>query len=270
MKNINLTLLLVALITVTGYTQHLIVGDTIHSNYHNIPDTTLPFVVKDVSKFDIDIDNDQIDDIRFTKAHASSPSFGQITYKAVSLNTVQFVGIVDSNHSEIDTLSKNTEISENLNWNNSSLLYTNFNSHIPPPWGPESYEYGICVGDILFIGFRKIHETDTIYGWFHLDMRDFTILSYATDQNSISIEEINTNNRLLAYPNPVETNLSFTASEQIETIDIYNVAGTKINSYHIHSKHSNIDVADIPKGVYMFRFIGRKGKALGVKKIILK
>ncbi len=269
MKKLSLIFVLVGLITLTSYNQNLIVGDTINSNFHNIPDTTLPFVVKDVSIFDIDIDDDQIYDIRFKKAHSASPAFSQISYNVISLDTVQFVGVVGSPHYEIDTLSIGTEINNSLNWNNSSVLYTNFSSNIPPPWGSGSYIHGICINDSLFIGFRKISHADTLYGWFHLDMSDFTILSYATDPTSSFIEEINTKDRLLVYPNPVETNLFFTPYEKVEMINVYSLVGNKIKSYYTHKTTTSIDIANIAKGAYIFEFIGPKGKVIGLKKIIL-
>jgi len=99
--------------------QLFIVGDTLSPTitYSNIQDTSLPFIVKGHFEFDIDIDFDELPDVRFYREHSSSPSFGSETYSVQSLNTIQFACISDS-VDDADTLVPGTILDENQNSNN--------------------------------------------------------------------------------------------------------------------------------------------------------
>lgn len=271
MKKIYFILLL-SLTIFQSFSQILIVGDTINSNFHNIPDTTLPFIAKGMSVYEVDIDNDLIMDVKFTKSHESSPTYEQITYKVISLNTIQFIGIEGSNYSEVNSLSKNEQLFDSLNWNNSSLLYSSFNSNIPPPWGMESYTRGICIGDSLFIGFRKINSIDTLYGWFHLDMSYFTVLSYATDNDGTFIKQTNFYNRLLIYPNPVIniSKLEFeNNSNYLTYINVFDISGIKIKCIESFENYTLFNKANFENGIYYYQ-IEQNGNIIGTGKFIIQ
>lgn len=127
--------------------QYILVGDSSSSyiTYNNIKDTVVPFIAKGSYSVDLDIDYDGIKDLRFYRAHASSPAFGQINEEIYSLDSVQFIRTL-SNSTNCDTLVINDTIHSSSNWNSNYIygnLYYSF-SGPPPPWGPGSSESGIC------------------------------------------------------------------------------------------------------------------------------
>ena len=251
-KDIVFVILIV--ISLNGYSQGVLyVGDTINSNFIDIQDTTLPLVIRGESEFSIDIDNDHNDDLKFIKSHSSSPSYDEIQYRINSLDSVQFVCI--GNSSEADTLSFNSIVDNNLNWGdnfNGTVLYLNFSSNIPPPWGPGGYTRGICKKDSLYIGFRKIYSTDTLYGWFHLYMNTFTILSYATDYNAFG-ESTNKKAEVLLYPNPACNKVYIESSSEIKFIEFYTLSGATKKRFNNKKDGAILDVDGFPKGVYVYK-----------------
>ncbi|HQP04326.1 MAG: T9SS type A sorting domain-containing protein [Bacteroidales bacterium] len=202
----------VSIILVFGYcninAQMFIAGDTLNPEitYVNIPDTILPIVIKGFFNFDIDIDSDNINDIRFHREHSSSPSYSSETFSVQSLNSVQFV--TQPGSSDAEPLLLGTEIDNALHWNDNydgACFYYYFDSHIPPPWGPSSTSHGTCTLPDTYIGFRKIYASDTLYGWFFLDLPDpYRIKSYAIDKKLGSgiPNQASTTNTFIIFPNP--------------------------------------------------------------------
>lgn len=237
--------------------QPFIIGDTANPNicYSNIPDTSLPFVVKDYFSFYIDIDFDSISDISFYRAHNSSPSFGSETYYVFSLNTIEFVTIIET--SDADTLSPGSNIDNQLSWNahyDGAFLYYNFVSHIPEPWGLPSSHHGVCEGENRYIGFRKINQADTLYGWFRFDLADsFTIKSFAVNRRfntGVSSEE----RAISVYPNPTK-NLLFIENKNTFQSTFYisilnNMAYEVISKRPVNTDYYKLDLSSLKYGIF--------------------
>ncbi|RYZ84815.1 MAG: T9SS type A sorting domain-containing protein [Proteobacteria bacterium] len=68
-------------------------------------------------------------------------------------------------------------------------------------------------------------------------------------------------------PNPVVNTLSFTASEQVDTIDIYNLAGQKVLSAAVSSLSGQLDVSSLASGVYI---VETKAKGTSHKARVVK
>jgi hypothetical protein len=262
--NFNLKLFKVLIILNFSYSsinaQTFNVGDTLNPTitYVDIHDTILPFVVKGSFNFDIDVDFDNIKDIRFHRDHMSSPSFSSETFSVLSLDSVQFV--VRPGSSDSDTLSYGTVIENSLNWNNNyngACFYYYFSGMIPPPWGPPSSSHGICINPNTYIGFRKINQSDTLYGWFYLDLLSpYKVRSYAINKiipNSVPDKIIQSDN-INIFPNPtsdfiqIETNLNETRNFQLT---IMNSNGQVImrTELDLIRKHS-MDIRDYENGLY--------------------
>ena len=237
------------------------VGDTLNSTitYVNIHDTVLPLVAKGFFNFDIDIDFDNINDIRFHRDHSSSPSFGSETFSVLSLNTVQYV--IQSSSSDADTLSSGTVIDNLLNWNNNyngTCFYYYFSSNIPPPWGLPSTSHGICTNPNTYIGFRKINTLDTLYGWFYLDLLNpYKIKSYAVNKKfstNISNQTLTVNN-INVFPNPTSdfidiiNNSNYFNKFQLSIINSTGQVVLKTN-IELENKYS-IDIRNYKDGVYI-------------------
>jgi len=157
-----------------------IVGDTLSSSitYLDFPDTILPFVWRNTSRFEVDIDFDGVKDVSFKRSHMSSPAFESNYFTVQSLNSVQFVcqpGTINA-----DSLPPGTLINGSLSWNLTAaevLLYF-WHWQIYPP--PNNTTGGICHDTSLYIAARKISGNDTIYSWFFFDnLNTFKIRSCA-------------------------------------------------------------------------------------------
>jgi hypothetical protein len=254
--------------------QLFIVGGTLNPTvtYSNIQDTSLPFIVKGHSEFDIDIDFDNIHDIRFYREHSSSPTFISETFSVYSLSTIQFA--CDTSFNDVDTLVAGTILDENLNWNNhfdGAFFYYYFESNIPPPWGPPNSSHGICKKENLYVGFRKINQMDTLYGWFNLDLlRPYTIKSFAVNKRfdtGFPSSQLSFN----VYPNPTKGKLVIENKNKFQNeflITIINSQGQELISRKIrNSKHYNLDLSGYKDGLY-FLLIESDNKIYSEKIII--
>ena len=68
------------------------------------------------------------------------------------------------------------------------------------------------------------------------------------------------------YPNPTTGVVNFNFVEQIETITVYNLLGTKVNYF---TNTNSINMATLPNGVYMLTVMTVSGKII-TKKVIKK
>jgi hypothetical protein len=242
--------------------QPFITGDTLSPSitYMNIPDTILPRYPGGYFDFDIDIDFDATNDIRFHRDHSHSPSHYTETFSVLSLNTIQFVCVANS--SIADTLSPGSIINNTLSWNNNydgACLYHNFVSNIPPPWGPPSSHYGICFQENNYIGFRKIYPSDTIYGWFFFDLYNyFKIKSFAIDDilnNDTNLQFFP--DRINIFPNPASNFIQiFLKDPAIRhfQLTIINSNGKEIlNSNIEYSNNYVINLQNYPGGLYYIK-----------------
>jgi hypothetical protein len=55
---------------------------------------------------------------------------------------------------------------------------------------------------------------------------------------------------LVCYPNPVKNVLSFSNSNTIDNIALYNVVGQKVLSKNVHGLSEEVDVTHLSKGIY--------------------
>jgi len=68
--------------------------------------------------------------------------------------------------------------------------------------------------------------------------------------------------KVLIYPNPVQNELKIETDEAIVNIEIFDLLGKQI----IVSKHKNIDVSELQKGIYLLKINTDKGSV--IEKII--
>lgn len=168
--------------------QSIVAGDTISSGivYKNIKDTLLPFIAKATSICDIDIDNDNVKDIRFSHEHNSSPGFALILKKVFSLSNLEFV--LTSTNTYADSIAKDSVIDAFMNWQNIVAGQNLFYFYTS---GSGSSQAGQFVKANNYLGFRKISAIDTIYGWFLLDMTStIKIKSFAYEKKCNSTPSI--------------------------------------------------------------------------------
>lgn len=257
----------------------IIVGDSVSPGitYVDIPDTSLPFIAKNYTSVDIDIDMDGIKDIRFFRSHDSSPGYSCLEYSVHSLNTIQFV-VLDSATADIDSLSPGTILDSYAYWNNhfgGGFFYYYFVSIPPPPFGDPPYYHGICTRADTYIGFRKIYYEDTLYGWFNLDLIDPYILKrFAVDKlvNSWDIKDDGPfPDDFIIYPNPVADQINIKClnrSDSKFSIILRNILGQKLFSENVNLSRLSVDMDGYNEGIYFLEI--QQGKVRIIKKIIVR
>ena len=237
--------------------QNIIAGDTISSGiiYKNIKDTLLPFVAKATTLCDIDIDGDNIMDIRFSHEHNSSPGFALINKKVFALTNLEFV--LTSTNAYADTIARDSTIDAFMNWKyitaGPNLFY--FYSS-----GSGTSQAGQFVKANNYLGFRKISSTDTIYGWFLLDMTNtIKIKSFAYENRGVGIHETKSKEPIITiYPNPVLNSISLMTNQRFakgEEIEIVNYCGQTVCKSPVTN---SIDVSMLSPGIYTLRIVTKR------------
>jgi hypothetical protein len=81
--------------------------------------------------------------------------------------------------------------------------------------------------------------------------------SRTKDGSSAKVKTINPTLFLIdVYPNPATTKLTLTASARITTVAISNLLGQTVYSHEYNADKVQIDVADLPAGIYFIRING--------------
>jgi hypothetical protein len=258
--------------------QALVVGDTLNpsTTYVNIPDTILPFRAKSSSQFDIDIDFDGTNDIRFFRAHESSPMFQSETYSIYSLTSIEFVVTYPSSVN-LDTLVAGMIVDTSLTWNedyDGAFFYFYIDYAAPPPWGPPDETHGICTKPDTYIGYRKIYPGDTLYGWFNCDLLNpFRIKSYATSKKifyGISSDKIQSL-VFSVYPNPSNGFIiirNHGIDAQNVELSVFNIQGIELFRQNLELKDQyTCDLSDLTDGIYILCLRTNQGQT--TRKFIL-
>ncbi len=78
--------------------------------------------------------------------------------------------------------------------------------------------------------------------------------------------ETNSSRNFIMYPNPAKNTLFISCKEKLQSVDIMNIAGEVIKMQECKAKHAEINIADLPTGVYFCRV--QIGNEMITKKII--
>ena len=84
-----------------------------------------------------------------------------------------------------------------------------------------------------------------------------------------SVPTISNTDNILLYPNPAvnELNVVYDASADIKNIAVYNIIGKVMSVYKVTANNSaNLNIANIPSGIYFVRLINSGGETVVTKK----
>jgi hypothetical protein len=126
-----------------------------------------------------------------------------------------------------------------LNMNNiSTLTLTNFNATNNPNL--------ICI---------EVDDTSAaVSTWTNID----ATASFSLDCNySLSVDEYESNQKILIYPNPTTSQIHFSTQEKIISVTMLNVMGETIKT--ILNSNNTIDVSNLSKGAYILQFLTNEG-----------
>lgn len=82
-----------------------------------------------------------------------------------------------------------------------------------------------------------------------------------------SIQEVNSPDRILFYPNPVNNELFVDNNGAYNKVTIYSLGGNKLTTYSIYAGKNRIDMNNLKPGVYLISF---EGDTMQTKKLIKK
>jgi hypothetical protein len=88
-------------------------------------------------------------------------------------------------------------------------------------------------------------------------------------KNGLGVTNVNRNNdNVVLYPNPAKNNLflNYTGSEAIRTISVYNLIGKIVRTYTATSNNVQMDIDDIPSGVYSLRLSDAHGQVVATRR----
>jgi len=84
---------------------------------------------------------------------------------------------------------------------------------------------------------------------------------------NLTAQELDIENGLIIYPNPVDEKLQFKSNLEVEIINVFSLEGKFVETFLINSE-SQIDVSNLKSGIYFFEF--KQNEKIVRKKIIIK
>lgn len=237
--------------------QGIVVGDTTSPNitYNNIVDYGLADPFCTVVNWDVDIDGDSSNDIRFSHNHCSSPGSNVSSNSVFSLDSLDFV--IASGYQYLDTLPINSVINGSLLWKSGvsgKLLHSSYWS-AGNPW--TSIIDGIFLSNDKYLGFRKKYTTDTIYGWILIDKVNYSIKikSWAYEKHAgVWVKENKLiENSISIFPNPTKDKLSIKnkGKQKIEQTKLYSTNGREVSLTKL--EENVYDASSLPEGIYFLQ-----------------
>ncbi len=247
------------------------------------PDTLLnphPFSFSHET-FNIDINQDKIDDIKIDQYAGVSPGSSNLAVYIFTLNsfTSFSFGSRDSTFSpanppcpeqySVRTILKVYNYGDTIN---DGIYITGgfltYNHRSGPCPDVTSYQW-LNKSNVCF-GIKYQTSTDTLFGWVKVDV---------ISQNAILIKEyslgspaknINPNNLniISVYPNPAKNVIivSIPIVSKESTLIIYNIVGKELLKQQIKDYKTQIDISNLTSGIYFVRVITENG--MREKKII--
>ena len=113
--------------------------------------------------------------------------------------------------------------------------------------GPNASQYLLCYDNPHFY-YHFSYPPGTLPG--NLQNDCFDMVTY------LSVPNINAASIARLYPNPATNELTISAPERITSIAISNLLGQTLYTHEYNSQQVQIDVANLPKGMYLVRING--------------
>lgn len=136
------------------------------------------------------------------------------------------------------------------------------------------------VGGERFIGFRFKANGQKYYGWVRLEITnsiDLKVKSFAvesepnkviiagdTGSNIVSINEEKAPD-FSFYPTTVKNQLHVNAANDIQSVEIFNLAGKKVYALNANSKELSLNLGQITAGIYIVRVRDHRGNSTSRK-----
>lgn len=241
----------------------VVVGDSLSSTiiYNNIKDTVITVTPQGTKYYNVDLDSDNVNDIRFRISQSYSPGHLWENQSVRSLNGFEFVTLLTP-LGYLDTLTLNSIIDSNLNWYSTpdSVILFNYSNV-----GSNTIVTGLFMRPNNYLGFRKILGNSTVYGWILIDAslyNGITIRSWAYKPQLSGIYEFRKEHTVLVYPNPASTKVSvaFANGYLPKSLKFYllDINGKEVMECTLSESTgaTTINTEQLPAGVYTIKING--------------
>lgn len=259
---------------IMGYiSDTLLYNDTI-----NFTITTLMCPLACMEK-ELDIDNDSINDLKFSICEIISGWYGlERSIEIEPLDSTFIVRILyPDSHNELQTyLPRQFEYGDTLNVNmefsnlSTYIYYIRDQSYSAPP--PTFIEYDYWKGDKnKYLGYKKIKKGEEYLGWiklsveyYELTIHDLAIVKeiIPVDTSTFPNDTTSIQNGLL-YPNPTNATL-YLPNMNVLSYQIYSLSGQLIEAKETAINQSiypyEINVSRIPNGTYLLLLETHEGR----------
>lgn len=122
----------------------------------------------------------------------------------------------------------------------------------------EGYEIESVLVDNINIGTNSTYNFSNIIAN-HTIKANFRLINLGTKDQDLA--------GLKAYPNPVKDILTLSYSQEISTIEVYNLIGQKIVSEQINNKQTQLNMSDLASGTYFVKITSyKKSKTIKIVK----
>lgn len=197
--------------------------------------------------FNIDIDNDGTDDIRFSASWGQSMGMFEESTKCYAINEAN-ISCYCQNNSWVDCKTWMSIIDSLSCWDNGGIL----KKYHSDPWS--TYTEGIFNNG--YIGFRINMNSQVCYGWIKASATSssVTIYEYAYQGYITTVDDQHTLSDLLLKPNPVKDLLILDIPEYEPKTEkhfiILNILGKEVIEGKISSSNQPIDCSQLNAGYY--------------------
>ena len=198
----------------------------------------------------LDIENDGKNDLVISGLDVTDTNHRRFNIVAHPQENME---VIFSEQNLAKNLTKNTPVYENFNWSSNplTLRYIQTDFEVGPVYG-EFTEWRDG-----YLGFRKISEQDTIYGWAKINngrIKDFA-WQKRTTQSVIEIPDSG-EKMFVAYPNPNNEGIlnialkEFAAGNDYQ-IEVFNASGIKMKQILFNEQLFQINLNGMPRGLYV-------------------
>ncbi len=93
-------------------------------------------------------------------------------------------------------------------------------------------------------------------------------ITFVINKVPVALPTVSNNSDMVIYPNPArdELNVVFDANADVANIAVYNIIGKVMTMYRVSGASANLNIENIPSGIYFVRLINSKGSIVHTKK----
>jgi hypothetical protein len=219
------------------------------------PDLTMAFG----ATLSFDLDGDMNDDITFSSSGSGASDY----VISVTGANVQFAGQASGNYTENLFIGKLVNAGKNWLASNANIA--------------SAANKDIAGGNEFYIGVRVAGSNNNyFYGWILLELKanlELVVKSTAFETNLPQIVVGNTGSALLSeeelqsidwsfFPTQVNDLATITASENINSLQVWNQAGQLILSEKPNAEKAELRLAELPSGIYILTGTTENGQKI--------